>query len=74
MSLQSLTNTIARIVANNKNIAQNNIKQGQVVGNGVLVDGINYNYSVAVDVDIEDSDMVYVMFNDSHSRAVVIGK
>jgi len=74
MSLQSLTNTIARIVTNNKNIAQNNIKQGQVVGNGVLVDGINYNYSVAVDVDIEDGDMVYVMFNDSHSRAVVIGK
>jgi len=74
MSLQSLTNTIARIITNNKNIAQNNIKQGQVVGNGVLVDGINYNYSVAVDIDIEDGDMVYVMFNDSHSRAVVIGK
>jgi len=74
MSLQTLTSMIARIVANNKNVAQNNIKQGQVVGNGVLVDGINYNYSVAVDVDIEDGDMVYVMFNDSHSRAVVIGK
>jgi len=74
MGVQSLANTIARIMKNNKGTTEPAIKRGMISGNRIIVDGADYNYSVAVDVDVSDGDYVYIIFNDSHNRAVVIGK
>ena len=74
MGVQTLANTIARLVKNKAVSNTQNIKRGIVAANRIIVDGNAYNYSVAVDVPIDDGDYVYVIFNDTGTRAVVIGK
>jgi len=74
MGVQALANTIARLVKNKAVSNTQNIKRGIIAANRIIVDGNAYNYSVAVDVPIDDGDYVYVIFNDTGTRAVVIGK
>ena len=73
MSVQTLVNKIAGLTQQNKK-ANNAIKVGTVDGKSISVDGRNYPYEVAVDVDVGDGDRVYVMFTDSKSRVVVVGR
>ena len=73
MSVQTLVTKIAGLTQQNKK-ANNAIKVGIVDGNSISVDGRNYPYEVAVDVDVGDGDSVYIMFNDSKTRVVVVGR
>lgn len=74
MSVQSLAHTIAKAINEAKNYNDTAVKQGTISGTSVEVNGKNYNYSVAVDIEIEDGDGVYVLLNDTKTRAVVVGK
>lgn len=73
MTVQSLANKIAQAINKSKS-KSNTIKAGTVEGNSISVDGRNYPYEVAVDVDVGDGDSVYIMFNDSKTRVVVVGR
>ena len=72
MSVQSLVTKIAKALSTDK--TTNAIKTGVIEGSSISVDGRNYPYEVAVDVDVGDGDRVYVMFTDSKSRVVVVGR
>lgn len=74
MSVQSLANTIAKAINEAKNYNDTAVKQGTISGTSVEINGKYYNYSVAVDIEIENGDGVYVLLNDTKTRAVVVGK
>lgn len=73
MSVQSLANKIAKAINVGKT-KNNAVKTGIVEGSSISVDGRNYPYEVAVDCDVGDGDRVFVMFTDSRSRVVVVGR
>ena len=74
MGVQSLANTIAKAINGAKNYNDTAVKQGTISGTSVEVNGKFYNYSVAVDIEIENGDGVYILLNDTKTRAVVVGK
>ena len=71
MSVQTLVDKIAALIQTN---GESGVQTGVVTGTGITVGGHSYAYDVAVDVDFSDGDTVFVLFNDGHTRAVVIGK
>ena len=75
MSVQQLANTIAQAVKARQNQSGGqSVKVGIVSGRFVDVAGRRMPYSAAVDVPFKDGEAVYVVINDSGSKAVIVGK
>ncbi len=72
MGVQTLASSIRKIMANR---SEGTVTQrGYVSGSQVLVKGTWYSYAAAVDVDISDGETVWVVLNDTKTKAVVVGK
>ena len=72
MGVQTLASSIRKIMANRTSGTVT--QRGFVSGSQVLVKGTWYSFVAAVDVDISDGDVVWVVLNDTRTKAVVVGK
>ena len=72
MGVQELAAAIKKAVKNNMKDAST--QRGYISGSQVLVGGSWYNYTTAVDVDILDGDLVWIILNDTKTKAVIVGK
>ena len=72
MSVQSLADTIQRLMRQHKGVGST-VKVGQLSGNQVLVDGQYYPAEYAVDIDVDDGQAVYIMISEDGSKAVIVG-
>jgi len=72
MGLQSLCVKIKNIMTPRRQMQATML--GQITGSKVLARGLYYNYTTAVDIDVENGDMVWVVLDDTGTRAVVVGK
>ncbi len=72
MGVQTLATAIRKVMQNK---SEGTVTQrGLVSGSQVLVKGTWYFFVAAVDVDISDGDVVWVVLNDTRTKAVVVGK
>ena len=72
MSVQSLADTIQRLMQQNKRTSTT-VKVGTLSGTQVLVDGRYYPAEWAVDADVDDGQAVYVIISEDGSKAVIVG-
>lgn len=72
MGVQDLAAAIRKAVKNN--VKGTVTQRGYISGSQVLVRGTWYSYASAVDVDIADGDTVWVILNDTKTKAVIVGK
>lgn len=73
MGVQELAQALRSAMVR-RNGTGTSIKRGTVSGNQVMVDGTWYPSDYSVDIDADDGEQVYVVLNDSRTKAVVIGK
>lgn len=72
MGVQGLCQDIRNLINGKK--SQQGTAQAYISGSKALVNGTWYTWASAVDVDIEDGDIVWVVIDNTHTRAVVVGK
>lgn len=72
MGVKDLAITLAKIAEKPK---QHGVKAGRILsGNSVDVGGQALPYSVAVDMPVGAGDWVFVLLNDTRTRAVIVGR
>ena len=74
MSLDKLCKDVSSAVRSRLNSQRASVHHGRVTGSGIAVAGRVYPYSVAVDLPIAEGDWVYVILNETNTRAVVVGR
>lgn len=70
--VNGLANYLSGVIKQSKQ--QKGIRKARVSGSCVEVFGRMLPYDAAVDVPVSDGDWVYVVLNDSRTKAVVVGR